>query len=112
MRTLAGARYGRGSSGSLKRSLITASWAAVNAPRTPKLKRLARKAMSSLMKDVPISNAVEMSAAETTASRETSVRLLSRPKARGSWPCSPSERASRVKPEIDVVTATSRIRLR
>ncbi len=50
-----------------------------------------------------------MSAAETTACGETSVRRLSRPNARGSCPCSPSEQASRVKPEIEVVTATSRI---
>ena len=103
--TLAGARYGRGSSGSLKRSLITASCAAVNAASTPKLNRLARKATSSCTKDVPISSAIEISAAATIACGETSVRRLSRPKSRGSWPCSPSECARRVKPEIEVVTA-------
>ena len=35
--TFSGTRYGRRFSGWLKRSLITASWAAVNASRTPKL---------------------------------------------------------------------------
>jgi hypothetical protein len=35
MRTLHGARYGRGRSGSVIRSLITASCAAVNASSTP-----------------------------------------------------------------------------
>ena len=50
-----------------------------------------------------------MTAAQTIACGETSVRRFSRPKLRGSWPCSPSEYASREKPEIDVVTAASRI---
>ena len=108
-RTLKGARYGRASSGSVKRSLITASCAAVKAASTPKLNRLARKAISSVRTEVPRRSAIEISAAETIACGETSVRRLSRPKARGSWPCSPSECASRVKPEIDVVTATSRM---
>ena len=81
----------------------------MKAASTPKLKRLARKATSSCTNDVPIISAVEISAAATIACGETSVRRFSRPKARGSWPCSPSECASRVKPEIEVVTATSRI---
>ena len=51
----------------------------------------------------------EMIAAATIACGETCARRLSRPKLRGSWPCSPSEYASRAEPEIDVVTATSRI---
>ena len=54
-------------------------------------------------------SAIEISAAATIACGETSVRRFSRPNARGSWPCSPSEYASREKPEIDVVTAASRI---
>ena len=49
------------------------------------------------------------SAAAKIACGETCARRLSRPKLRGSWPCSPSEYASREKPEIDVVTAASRI---
>ena len=43
------------------------------------------------------------------ASRETSVRRSSRPSSRGSIPCVPIEWASRAQPEIDVVTAISRM---
>jgi hypothetical protein len=81
----------------------------VKASRTPKLNKLARKATSSRRNDVPTISAIEITAAARIASGETRVRRFRRPNARGSWPCSPREWARRVKPEIDVVTATSRI---
>src|ERR687887_332464 len=88
---------------------MTASCAAVKAARTPKLKRLARKTTVSAKSEVRSRSVIEITPAATIASGGTSVRRLSRPKARGSCPCSPSECASRVNPEIDVVTATSRM---
>jgi len=73
------------------RSLITASCAAVNASSTPNEKRLARNVTSCLMNDVATTRADEMSAADRIAWGETCARRLSRPKLRGSWPCSPRE---------------------
>ena len=91
MTTLKGVRYGRVSSGSSTRSLITASCAAVNASSTPNEKTLARNWTSCLKNEVAMTIADEIVAAETIASGETCARRLSRPKLRGSWPCSPSE---------------------
>ena len=54
---------------------------------------------------MPITSPIEIVATATIAIGETSVRRFSRPKAGGSWRCSPSECASRVKPDIDVVAA-------
>ena len=81
----------------------------MNASRTPNEKRLARNCTSRRKNAVAITIADEITATEAIASGETCARRLSRPKLRGSWPCSPSEYASREKPEIDVVTAASRI---
>ena len=83
-RTLKGARYGRASAGSWMRSLITASWAAVNASSTPKEKSDARNATSSSRNEVPITIPDERSAAAKIACGETCARRLSRPKLRGS----------------------------
>src|SRR5205823_11884215 len=54
---------------------------------------------------VPSSMAIAIPHAATTDGGDTSVRRCRRPKTRGSCPCSPSEYASRPKPEIDVVAA-------
>ena len=43
-----------------------------------------------------------------TACGDASVRRLSRPNARGSWPACAIERASRVQPETPVVAAANR----
>ena len=51
--------------------------------------------------DVSRMIAAEMPTAASTDCGETSVRRCRRPKARGSCPCSPSEYASRPKPEIE-----------
>jgi len=109
IRTSNGARYGRGRSGSRIRSLITASCAAVNASRTPNEKRLARNETSWRKNEVAITIADDTIATEMIASGETCARRLRRPNDLGSCPCSPSENASRENPEIDVVTAASRI---
>ena len=84
IRTLNGARNGRGSSGSSIRSLITASWAAVKASSTPNEKRLASPATSFFTNEVPITNADATTATETIAGGETCARRLRRPKALGS----------------------------
>jgi hypothetical protein len=82
----------------------------VNATRTPKEKRLARKVTSFFLnEDAPITITDEMPAAARIACGETCARRLSRPKLRGSCPCSPSEKASRENPDTEVVTAASRI---
>ena len=83
MRTFQGTRYGRSSSGDVKRSRMTASCAAANASSTPKLKSAARKATSSSVTAVI---AIRPPAASTTtdasAAGEMSVRLPSRPNVR------------------------------
>src|SRR6266571_7106354 len=107
--TVSGTRYGRRRFGSLKRNLITASCVAVNASRTPKLNKLARKKTGCVSVDVTIRPAIAISAAATIDCGETSVRGLSQPNFRGNCPCSPSEYASRPNPEIDVVAAVSKI---
>jgi hypothetical protein len=58
---------------------------------------------------VQITIADEITAAAVIACGETCARRLNRPKLRGSCPCSPSEYASREEPEMDVVTAVSRM---
>ncbi len=73
------------------RSLITASWAAVNASKTPNENTDARNATSFFRNDVAITIDDEMRAAARIACGETCARLLRRPKLRGSCPCSPSE---------------------
>jgi hypothetical protein len=88
---------------------MTASCAAVNASRTPKLKRLARTANGLSNAEVARMIATDRTTEASTASGDTSVRLCSRPNARGSCPCSPSEYASRPKPEIDVAAARRRM---
>ena len=107
--TVNGTRYGRRRSGSVNRSLITASCVAVNASRTPKLNRLARKNTGCFSPAVPARMTIEIAAAAMIDCGDTSVRLLSQPNFRGSCPCSPSEYASRPNPEIDVVAAVTRI---
>ncbi len=78
----------------------------MNASRTPKLKRLARK-VTECVNDVPTMSAIAIAAAATTDAGATSVRRCNRPKIAGSCPCSPSEYASLPKPEIEVVIAAS-----
>ena len=67
--TLNGARYGRVSSGSAIRSLITASCAAVNATSTPNENRLARKTTSCFVNEVATTIADDMTAAARIAGR-------------------------------------------
>ena len=90
-RTVKGTRYGRRRVGSLNRSLITASCAAVKARRTPKLKRLARNRTGCASGAVPTRSPIEINAAATIDCGATTVRARSIPNLRGSWPCSPSE---------------------
>ena len=85
-----GTRNGRRKSGFVIRKRITASCAAVNASRTPKLKRLARN-VTERVNDVPMSRAIAIAAAATTDAGATSVLRCRRPKIGGSCPCSPSE---------------------
>ena len=106
-RTLSPTRNGRRRSGCVRRSRTIASCAAVKASSTPKLKRLARNVTGFVRNAVPSSSAIAIPHAATTDCGETSVRRCRRPNARGSWPCSPSEYASRPNPEIDVVAAES-----
>jgi hypothetical protein len=110
IRTESGTRNGRSSAGFEKRSLTTASCAAVNATRTPKLNRLARKPTGFDVASEAIRSRIEIVAAATTVSGEWRLRRLRRAKRRGSWPCSPIDKARRPKPEFDVAAATSRMR--
>jgi hypothetical protein len=80
----------------------------VNARRTPKLKRLARKLTELVVKSVETRSTIEIVAADITASGEWRLRRLSRPKPRGSCPCCASEYARRPKPEFEVAAAASR----
>src|ERR1700751_3005261 len=77
-RTESGTRNGRSSAGFEKRSLTTASWAAVNATRTPKLKRLARKPTGFVVYAVEIRRTIEIVVAATTVSGEWRLRRLRR----------------------------------
>src|SRR6476661_6579231 len=65
-----GTRKGRSRPGLVNRSRTTASCAAVNARRTPKLKRLARKLTELVVKSVETRSTIEIAAAEITASGE------------------------------------------
>ena len=67
----------------------------------------AREERTERVNDVPTMSTIAIAPAATTDAGETSVRRCSRPKTRGSCPCSPSEYARRPKPEIDVVIAAS-----
>src|SRR5579862_3264920 len=71
---------------------------------------LARSVTGCLIYAVAITMALEITAADTIACGDTSVRRCRRPNTRGSWPCSPSEYARREKPEMDVVTDAERIK--
>src|SRR2546423_12211655 len=73
-RTEKGTRYGRSIPGLLKRSLTTASCAAVNATRTPKLKRLARKPTGFVVNAVESRRTIEIVVAATTVSGEWRLR--------------------------------------
>src|SRR5579864_3105108 len=65
-----GTRNGRSSAGFEKRSLTTASCAAVNATSTPKLNRLARKPTGFDVNSDTARRAIEIDAAATTVSGE------------------------------------------
>ena len=109
--TFSGTRYGRGRSGAVKRSRITASCAAVNASRTPKLKRLARKstvAAAARRRATSRTDRDQRRRRRSPAARSACAGRAGRTRA-AACPCSPSEYASRPKPEIDVVAAASRI---
>ena len=93
------------------RSLITASCAAVNATRTPKLKRLARKATVRAWNAVAMQERRSRSRAAATIGLRRDMRAAAEPARTpaGSWPCSPSEYASRPNPEFDVIAAARRM---
>ena len=93
----------------MKRRRITATCAAVNAIRTPKLYRLARNRTGSFAAFAIRRTPVETAAVERIAAGEMSVRPLRRPNARGSMSRLPSEYASRPAPENEVVTTAMRI---
>ena len=84
IRTFQGTRKGRSSPGSVKRRRTTASWAAVNAIKTPKLYRLARNRTGPPATLAINSRRQEMAAALTIEAGEISVRRFSRPNALGS----------------------------
>src|SRR5262245_66601028 len=66
-RTFNGTTYGRGRSGSEKRSFTTAAWAIANVINTPKLYRLARKRVSRPTEAETITIAIETTAAPRIA---------------------------------------------
>src|ERR1700746_3920614 len=69
-RTESGTRKGRSSAGFEKRSFTTASCAAVNATRTPKLNKLARKPTGFDVNSDAAGRTIEIDAAATTVSGE------------------------------------------
>jgi len=110
MLTLKGARYGRGRSGSLIRSLITASCAAVK--REEHAEREQAREEGHVVTEERRCDHDRRRDERGRADRERRHVCAAAEAARscaGSCPCSPREYASREKPEIEVVTAARRI---